>query len=110
MKRVARSYTSMMNALNCYQQRYVPTLRAQLQTMAADIGGRHFRTDGWVLIALDGSRATAPRTVSNELALCAPNYGNGKRAKYGKKSPKGCAANATRKTNRIRRHLRHGSR
>jgi hypothetical protein len=42
-----------------------------------------------VLIAFDGSRATAPRTISNELALCAPNYGKGKRAKYGKKKSKG---------------------
>jgi len=89
MKRVAQSYTSMMNSLNRYRTVFVPTLRAQFQTTAADIGGHHFRNRGWVLIAFDGSRATAPRTVSNERALCAPNYGKGKRAKYGKKKSKG---------------------
>src|SRR5205085_8901433 len=45
--------------------------------------------DGWVLIAFDGSRSTAPRTVANEAAYCAANYGRGKTAKYRKKKSKG---------------------
>ena len=44
---------------------------------------------GWVPIAFDGSRSTAPRTESNEQALCAPHYGNGQTAKYRKKKSKG---------------------
>lgn len=89
MNRVAQSYTSMMSSLHRYRDVFTPVLRDRFQTTAADFGGHHFRTTGWVLIAFDGSRATAPRTVSNERALCAPNYGKGKRAKYGKKKSKG---------------------
>ena len=53
------------------------------------IGQRHLRVGPWVAIAVDGSRATTPRTVSNEQAFCAKNYGKGKTAKYRKKKTKG---------------------
>ena len=89
MKNVAKSYTSMMNALDRYREVFVPRLRKRLQLLAEEVGGRHWRIDGWALIAFDGSRVTAPRTVSNEQAFCAANYGNGKRARYGKKKSKG---------------------
>src|SRR5262249_25312650 len=39
--------------------------------------------------AFDGSRSSAPRTRSNEAALCAEKYGHGKTAKYRKKKSKG---------------------
>ena len=89
MKDTARSYTSMLNALVRYRNVFAACLREQLQALAEEIGGRHFEMDGWVPIGFDGSRATAPRSVSNEKAFCAPNYGQGKRAKYGKKKSKG---------------------
>ena len=66
-----------------------PRLRERYQTLAEEIGEPHWRTHGWVLIGFDGSRATAPRTVSNERAFCAANYGHGKRAKSGKKNSQG---------------------
>jgi hypothetical protein len=53
------------------------------------IGGKFWRIDRWVPIAFDGSRSSAPRTKSNEDALCAKNYGKGKTAKYRKKKSKG---------------------
>jgi hypothetical protein len=80
---------SFMNALTRYDEIFVPRLREHYQTLAEEVGGRYFRTDGWVLMGFDGPRATAPRSVSNEQALCAPNYGKGKRAKYGKKKSQG---------------------
>lgn len=83
--KTARSYTSFMNALHRYDHVFAPRLRERFQTLAAEAGGRFFRTGRWVLMGFDGSRATAPRTVSNEQAFCAPNYGHGRRAKYGKK-------------------------
>lgn len=89
LKQTAMTYTSFMNALDRYHDVFVPRLRERYQTLAEEVGGRFFRTDDWVLIGFDGSRATAPRTVSNERALCAPNYGKGKRAKYGKKKSQG---------------------
>lgn len=88
-KNMAQTYPSFMNGLHRYAQIFSARLRKHYQMLAEEVGGRYFRTDGWVLIGFDGSRATAPRTISNEEALCAPNYGHGKRAKYGKKKSKG---------------------
>ena len=89
LKNTAMTYTSFMNALDRYDEVFVPRLRQQCQTLAEEIGGGFFRTSGWVLMGFDGSRVNAPRTVSNERAFCAPNYGNGKRARYGRKKSKG---------------------
>jgi len=89
MRQVAQSYTSMMNALHRYEHVFAPVLRERFQALAEEVGDRYFTTDGWVLIGFDGSRATAPRSASNERAFCAPNYGKGKRSKYGKKKSKG---------------------
>lgn len=87
--RTANSYTSFMNALSRYGEILRNRLRDRYQVLAGAIGNRFFRTYGWVLIGFDGSRVTAPRTISNEGAFCAPNYGKGKRAKYGRKKSKG---------------------
>jgi len=89
MKHIAKSYTSMMNALDQYHDVLIPALRKRYQQLAEQVGGRYFHDGFWVLIGFDGSRATTPRTVSNERAFCAPNYGKGKRAKHGKKKSKG---------------------
>jgi hypothetical protein len=83
------TYTAFMNALTRYADLFQKRLRDQLQTLAEEVGGERFRTRGWVLIGFDGSRVTAPRTASNERAFCAANYGQGKRAKYGKKKSQG---------------------
>ena len=83
------TYTAFMNALTRYADVFGDRLRDRFQTLAEEVGGERFRTRGWVLIGFDGSRVTAPRTVSNERAFCPPNYGNGKRAKYGKKKSQG---------------------
>lgn len=89
LQQTAGTYTSFMNALDRYDDILVPAMRERCQELAEQVSGRYFRTHDWVLIGFDGSRATAPRTVSNEQAFCAPNYGNGQRAKYGKKKSKG---------------------
>jgi hypothetical protein len=88
-KKTVMTYTSFMNALKRYDHLWMRRLRQRCQALAQQVGGRFFRSGGWVLIGFDGSRATAPRTVSNERAFCAPNYGHGTRAKYGKKKSKG---------------------
>jgi hypothetical protein len=85
----AKNYTRFMNGLNSYRETISERLRTRYQELAEQTGGRFFRTDKWVLIAFDGSRATAPRTVMNERAFCAPNYGQGGTAKYRKKKTKG---------------------
>ena len=89
MKSVANSYTAFMNALYFYKDCLNSRLRQQFQELAEDVGERFWREDEWVLMGFDGSRATTPRSVANEKAFCAPNYGKGKTAKYRKKKSKG---------------------
>jgi hypothetical protein len=67
----------------------MPLLRQVLQQRMEQIGGCFWRIHGWVPIAFDGSRSSAPRTKSNEAALCAARYGHGKTAKYRQKKSKG---------------------
>jgi hypothetical protein len=85
----AMNYTRFINALSGYRAVIGERLRLRVQELAEKVGGRFFRTNDWVLIGFDGSRATAPRTVANETAFCAPNYGHGKTARFGKKKSKG---------------------
>jgi len=67
----------------------LPRLQRAVQQRLQQLGSRFWRCDGWVPIAFDGSRSTAPRTRSNEAALAARNYGKGKTARYRKKKSKG---------------------
>jgi hypothetical protein len=83
------TYQGLMGALVTWTPKFMPLLCGVLQERMEEIGGKFWRTDGWVPIAFDGSRSTAPRTKSNEAALCAANYGKGKTAKYRKKKSKG---------------------
>jgi hypothetical protein len=63
-------------------------LTAVVRQRMEEIGSRFWRIGGWVPIAFDGSRSTAPRTKSNEAAYCAANYGRGKTARYRRKKTK----------------------
>jgi hypothetical protein len=56
-----------------------------MQQLMEEVGGAHFRIGLWVPFAVDGSRASMPRTKSNEKAFAAKNYGKGKKAKSRKK-------------------------
>lgn len=89
LEHVAKTYTAFLNALGRYADMFRPALRRLLQASMEDVAGRFWRNEGWVPIAFDGSRTTAPRTASNEKAFSAPNYGKGKTAKYRKKKSKG---------------------
>lgn len=89
LRQAARSYASLMNALERYDHLWMQRLQQRCQVLAEEVGGRFFRTDGWVLIGFDGSRTTAPRTISNERALCAPDYGGSNKAKHRKKKSAG---------------------
>jgi len=85
----ASNYTGFMNAVNRYREIFGERLRLRHQELAEEIGGQFFRVNGWVPIGFDGSRTTAPRTIGNEKAFCAPNYGHGQSAKYRKRTSKG---------------------
>lgn len=83
------TYQGFMNALVTRRGELMPVMWQVIQQRMSEIGGKFYRVHGWVPIAFDGSRSSAPRTRSNEQDLCAKNYGKGKTAKYRKKKTKG---------------------
>ena len=83
------TYQGFMGALVTWTAKLLPVLRDVLQQRMEQMASKFWRIDEWAPIAFDGSRSTAPRTRSNEAALCASNYGKGKTAKYRKKKSKG---------------------
>jgi hypothetical protein len=86
---VLGTYQGFMGALARWTATLMEILWLVLQQRMEEIGGPFWRIHGWVPIAFDGSRSTAPRTRANERAFCAPQYGHGKTAKYPKKKTKG---------------------
>ena len=88
-KSALTTYQGLAGALQTWTARFMPLLQVRLHELIEQIGGQHLRVGLWVAIAVDGSRSTTPRTVSNERAFCAKNYGKGKTAKYRKKKTKG---------------------
>jgi hypothetical protein len=87
--KAAKTYTGFIQALDRYRSTFSVRLREHFQILAEENGARFWRDQGWVLIGFDGSRVTTARTVSNETAFCASNYGQGKTAKYRRKKTKG---------------------
>jgi hypothetical protein len=86
---VPGTYQGFMGALTRWTPALMKILWGVLQERMEEIGGKFWQIHGWVPIAFDGSRGTAPRTEDNERAFCAKNYGKGKIAKYRKKKTKG---------------------
>lgn len=86
---VPSTYQGFMKALTRWNPSLMTILWPVLHERMQEIGGKFWRIGGWVPIAFDGSRSTAPRTLANEHAFCAENYGKGQTAKYRKKKTKG---------------------
>jgi hypothetical protein len=85
LQKIAKSYTSFMNALATYHGCFQRRMQRRFQLLSEQVAGRFWRNNDWVLIGFDGSRATTPRSQSNEKAFCAPDYGNSSKAKTRKK-------------------------
>lgn len=83
------SYQGFLQVLVRWTSAFMEILFPLLHSRMQEIGGKFWRRGGWVLIAFDGSRSSAPRTEKNELAFCAPDYGKGNTARYRKKKSKG---------------------
>ncbi len=86
---VPATYQGFIRALVRWTDSLIPILWRVIHQRMKQIAGSFWKIRGWVPIAFDGSRSTAPRSESNEKAFCAENYGNGKTAKYRKKKTKG---------------------
>lgn len=83
------TYQGLMGALQTWTATFIPLLQVRIHQLLEEMGGKHLRVARWCAIAVDGSRLSTPRTVSNEAAFCAPNYGRGQTAKYRKKKTTG---------------------
>jgi len=83
------TYQGFMGALLHWTNAFLSVLWPLLHQRMQDVAGSLWMVHGWVPIAFDGSRSTAPRTQSNENTFCAPRYGQGATAKYRKKKSKG---------------------
>lgn len=75
------SYQGFTGALSTWTPRLLSRLWAHLHTLMELSGGEHWRIGRWLGLAVDGSRASTPRTRSNEAAFSAKNYGGGRKAK-----------------------------
>jgi hypothetical protein len=85
---IPATYQGFMGALARWTDPLMTILWPVLHQRMQEVGGKFWWIGGWVPIAFDGSRSTAPRTEANEAAFCAKNYGKGNTAKYRKKKPK----------------------
>jgi hypothetical protein len=83
------TYQGMMKALVRHGAPLLRVLWPRLHHLMQEIGGKHWQIDGFVPIAFDGSRSSAPRTQSNEEAFCPAHYGQGRTAKYRRKKTQG---------------------
>ena len=86
---VPATYQGFLRALVRWTESLLPILWRVIHQRMETIAGTFWEIGGWVPIAFDGSRSSAPRTEVNEKALCAKNFGKGNTAKYRKKKTKG---------------------
>lgn len=75
------SYQGFIRALANWTARLRPRLWARLQSLMCEIGDAYWRCGEFVVLAVDGSRVSTPRTESNERAFAARNYGRGEKAR-----------------------------
>jgi hypothetical protein len=83
------TYQGFLGALTRWTPTFIPLLCLLLQQRMRQIGGPFWEIAGFVPLGIDGSRSSAPGSLSNEKAFCAPHYGHGKTALYRKKKSKG---------------------
>jgi hypothetical protein len=79
------SYQGLSNALVNWTGSLLPRIQQRLHGLMEKIGGDYWRVNGWLPLAVDGSRVTTPRTQSNEADFSAPNYGQGRKARSRRK-------------------------
>jgi hypothetical protein len=79
------TYQGLLQALVTWTTPWLPLLWGHLHRLMQEHGGQHWRVGRWLALAVDGSRVSVPRTRDNEKAFCAPNFGQGKTARYRRK-------------------------
>lgn len=76
-----RSYPGFTGALREYTAPLLGLFWPHLHARMEQAAKKHWRIGLWLALAVDGSRVTTPRTVSNEQAFAIPNYGHGRKTK-----------------------------
>lgn len=76
------TYQGMMRALVVYSDQLLPIVWCRFQSLIETVAPQHYRIGCWLPLAADGSRFTTPRTISNEKAFAAKNFGKGGRGMY----------------------------
>jgi hypothetical protein len=75
------TYQGLAGALVTRTGSLLPLVQRRLQSLMEQIGGDYWRVDGWLPLAVDGSRITTPRTQSNEADFSAPHFGKSRTAR-----------------------------
>lgn len=79
------SYQGFIRALTSWTEQLRPLLWLRLQQLMEQVAGVYWRCGEFVVLAVDGSRVSVPRTKSNEQAFAAKNYGQGTKARSRRK-------------------------
>lgn len=79
------TYQGLTGAMRAYTDQLLPLVWSRVQMLMEKTGGKHWRIGPWLPLAVDGSRVTTPRTVSNEQAFSIKNYGHGAKAQSRRK-------------------------
>lgn len=79
------SYQGLTKALMTWTSTLLPCLWNRLHELMERCDGKSWRVGVWVVLAVDGSRFSVPRTVANENRFCASKKNKNKRRKKKKK-------------------------
>lgn len=79
------SYQGFIRALVRWTEQLRPLLWLRLHQLMERVAGAYWRCGEFLVLAVDGSRVTVPRTKSNEQAFAAKNYGHGSKARSRRK-------------------------
>jgi hypothetical protein len=67
--KLGQSYSGFAEALVRLSPTLVPALKRRFQRIMQEQAGEHWRTRGWPIFAVDGTRLEAPHTAQNESGL-----------------------------------------
>ena len=81
------SYQTLINALKKYTDQILPPLIKRMHQLMEKTDQASFRIGLWLVLAVDGSRLDACRTLANEKRFCKPK--NNKKSKKKKKNKRG---------------------
>ena len=81
------SYQTLISALKKYTEQILPPLIERMHQLMEKTDQANFRIGLWLVLAVDGSRLDASRTLANERRFCKPK--NKRKARKNKKSKRG---------------------